>query len=65
LIERVAEVRKLREAFQPTIPTTIGQERNTNPFKRPDSADLRETIGMVGADNVEVFAETRQRKDSF
>ena len=65
LIERVAEVRKLREAFQPTIPTTIGQERNTNPFMRPDSADLRETLGMVGADNVEVFAETRQRKDSF
>jgi hydroxyacylglutathione hydrolase len=65
LIARAAQVRELRAANQPTIPTTIGMERLTNPFMRPDSKDLRETIGLVDAEDVDVFAETRQRKDKF
>jgi hypothetical protein len=32
---------------------------------RPDSKELRATLGMENADNVAVFAETRKRKDSF
>ncbi|MEM7080688.1 MAG: hydroxyacylglutathione hydrolase C-terminal domain-containing protein [Pseudomonadota bacterium] len=47
------------------MPTTIGQERATNPFVRPDSATLQETLGMVGSEPVAVFAETRKRKDNF
>ena len=49
----------------PTVPSTLGQERATNPFLRPSSADLQETLGMLGADIVDVFAETRRRKDQF
>jgi hydroxyacylglutathione hydrolase len=65
LAARVEQIRELRAAHKPTIPTTIGIERKTNPFMRPDSINLRETLGMSGADNIEVFAETRRRKDSF
>lgn len=65
LVERVADIRKLRAEYQPTIPTTIGLERNTNPFMRPDSANLRTTLGMPDAEDVDVFAETRHRKDNF
>jgi hydroxyacylglutathione hydrolase len=65
LVERAAQVTKLRAANLPTVPTSIGLERRTNPFLRPDSADLRATLGMPDADNVAVFAETRHRKDNF
>jgi hydroxyacylglutathione hydrolase len=65
LVERAAEVEKLRAANLPTVPTTIGLERQTNPFLRPDSTELRATLGMLDADNVTVFAETRRRKDKF
>jgi hydroxyacylglutathione hydrolase len=62
---RSAEIDDLRAKGVPTVPTTIGRERATNPFLRPESADLQATIGLVGADPVAVFAETRKRKDNF
>lgn len=62
---RAKEIEKLRAAGKPTVPSTIGLEKATNPFLRPGSEDLQETIGLKGADLVDVFAETRRRKDSF
>ena len=41
------------------------RERATNPFLRPQSGDLRATIGLAGAADVEVFAKTRALKDAF
>lgn len=65
LAARVAEIRALRAQNQPTIPTTLQMEKATNPFLRPGSPDLQRTIGLLGADLVEVFAETRRLKDHF
>ncbi len=65
LLERVHEVNRLRACGQPTIPTTVADERATNPFLRPDSDDLRTTVGLSHATDVEVFARTRALKDSF
>ena len=65
LLARAAEIDQLRAAGQPTVPTTIGAELASNPFVRPDSRNLQETIGLVGSDPVAVFAETRRRKDNF
>lgn len=65
LNERAEEIASLRAKGVPTVPTTIGLEKATNPFLRPDSADLQKTLGMAGGDLVEVFAETRRRKDHF
>jgi len=65
LVERVADVARARAAGNPTIPTTVALEKATNPFWRPSSRGLRETIGMVGASDVEVFAKTRALKDAF
>jgi hydroxyacylglutathione hydrolase len=48
-----------------TIPTTIGLEKETNPFLRAAEPDIRETLGMAEATNDEVFAEIRKRKDTF
>jgi hydroxyacylglutathione hydrolase len=65
LVERAAEVDRLRAMGLPTVPTTIGRERRTNPFLRPDSPALRATLGLPGASLVEVFAETRRRRNTY
>ena len=65
LADRVAEVARLRDAGEPTVPSTLALEKATNPFLRPASRNLRETIGLVGASDVEVFAKTRALKDAF
>lgn len=62
---RMAEVEKLRAAGTPTIPTTIGLEKATNPFLRPMSDNIQETVDMIGAPLPKVFAEVRTRKDNF
>jgi hydroxyacylglutathione hydrolase len=49
LIARMAEVTAMREAGEPTVPTTIALERATNPFMR--------------AASVEQLAERRAAKD--
>ena len=65
LVERAAQVARLRAAGKPTVPTTLMEERATNPFLRPQSSGLRETIGLEEAPDVEVFARTRALKDAF
>ncbi len=65
LLERAREISLLRQQGKPTIPSTIGLEKATNPFLRPMSSDLQSNLGMKGADLVDVFAETRRRKDIF
>lgn len=65
LVARAEEIAQLRSRGEPTVPTTIGLEKATNPFLRPTSADLQQTVGLVGSDAVTVFAETRRRKDNF
>ena len=65
LVERCAEIDRLRADGVPTVPTTLAREKATNPFLRPSSANLQETVGLVGGSLVEVFAETRRRKDNF
>jgi hydroxyacylglutathione hydrolase len=62
---RMKEVEALRAKDAPTIPTTIGLEKRTNPFMRPGSAEIRHALGLEGASDVEVLAETRRRKDAF
>ena len=65
LKKRMTEVERLRAEGKSTIPSTIGLERETNPFLRPTSGELRRALGLDTADLVEVFAETRRRKDVF
>ena len=65
LVERAAEIDALRAAGTPTVPTTLAREKATNPFLRPMSDTLRKTLAMGDASDVDVFAETRRRKDNF
>jgi hydroxyacylglutathione hydrolase len=65
LRDRAAEVDRRRAANLPTVPSTLAEERATNPFLRASSRALRETIGLPEAADVEVFARTRALKDAF
>ena len=65
LKSRARAVDAARAKGQPTIPSTIGEERATNPFFRADERSIAETIGLAGEDAVAVFAEVRRRKDNF
>jgi hydroxyacylglutathione hydrolase len=65
LESRAREVEDMRARLEPTIPTTMGQERATNPFLRPDDPVIRHALDMVDAETVAVFAEIRARKDAF
>jgi hydroxyacylglutathione hydrolase len=55
----------LRAKDLPTIPTPVQLEKDTNPFLRPDSRNIQATLAMPEASVVDVFAETRRRKDNF
>lgn len=62
---RSKEIDRLRADNVPTVPTTVALEQTTNPFLRADEKSLKAALNMADADAVEVFAETRRRKDSF
>jgi hydroxyacylglutathione hydrolase len=62
---RERQVSELRKAGRPTIPSTMAEEREANPFLRADNPALAAAIGMPGAAPHEVFGEIRRRKDSF
>lgn len=60
---RVAQVEALRKMGEATLPTTIDKELATNPFLRPRVASVRDRLGMADAEDWEVFAEIRERKN--
>ena len=62
---READVKIKRERGEPTVPSRLCEELAANPFLRADQPDLKDTLGMANADPVAVFAEIRQRKDTF
>lgn len=65
LKSRMRYVESQRAQVKPTIPTVLGLEKRTNPFLRPNSPDIRRTLKMEEASDVDVFAEIRKRKDAF
>ncbi len=65
LVRRSREIDALRAAGRPTVPSTIGEERRTNPFLRADDPALAAAMGLPAAGPVAVFAEIRRRKDAF
>lgn len=63
LAERIRRDWALRADGGCTIPTTIGVERETNPFLRTHSATIRSKVGVDGEDGAAIFAATRALKD--
>ena len=58
-----AEIDAKRERGEPTVPTQLGRELETNPFLRADKANLRDRWG--GTTPAQTFGALRAAKDAF
>ena len=70
LAEKLARVQALRREGKFTVPSTIGEEKATNPFLRMDSRELAASVrervpNLPPADAVALFAAVRALKDRF
>ena len=63
LQQRLVDVTAARDRFIPTVPTTLGVEKRTNPFLRWDNTALQASV--ASHDPIETFARIRGRKDQF
>jgi hydroxyacylglutathione hydrolase len=62
---RAAEAEKAKAEGRFLVPTTIGQEKATNPFLRAGEPALARSVGKEGADAGTVFAALREWKNRF
>ncbi|MEL7345594.1 MAG: hydroxyacylglutathione hydrolase [Pseudomonadota bacterium] len=62
---RQAAVAALRAAKRPAVPTSLREEKATNPFLRAGLQTVKDDISLGKASDVEVFAEIRRRRDEF
>ena len=67
LVARAQQVMQMRERGEPTVPSTIGEEKRTNPFVRVDiSEEIRKNVGVTSDDtDDDAFAKVRSAKDNF
>jgi hydroxyacylglutathione hydrolase len=69
LAERLKKVRSLRARGLPTVPSTIAEEKETNPFLRWESREIQQNLQKqfpnMSLNPVSVFAEIRRLKDQF
>lgn len=66
LLDRKREVEALRERGDATLPVTLARELETNPFLRPRSPAIRNSLGLAAdVPDAKVFEELRRRKDRF
>ncbi|MEW9919677.1 hydroxyacylglutathione hydrolase [Marimonas sp. MJW-29] len=65
LISRADAINAARAKDEPTVPSTLSTELETNPFLRAADPGIRANLGMPTAPDAEIFAEIRKRKDNF
>lgn len=65
LNERIKAITAKRKAGQPTVPSLLSEELDTNPFLRADLPQLQSALDMTGSAPQDVFAAIRARKDKF
>lgn len=63
--EKLEWAKQQVENGEPTVPTSIADEKKTNPFMRNHLPEMKEALGMQGADDVAVMKELRERKNNF
>ena len=69
ILERIDQVKKLRQQNLPSLPSTIELEHQVNPFLRRHSPELqthlKEKCNCDLSDDLSIFTELRRWKDSF
>lgn len=62
---RIARIEAADTSGTPIVPSTIAEEKATNPFLRAVEPEVATLIGLPDADPAAVFSEIRHRKDTF
>ena len=65
LKEKQVDILKKLNSNQPTIPSTLGQEIETNIFLRCNDPEIKHAIGLKDSSELEVFSKLRDLKDTF
>jgi hydroxyacylglutathione hydrolase len=65
LQQRMVKVDRLRAKSKATLPTTLDQELETNPFLREDDPAIKKNLGMTDKQACDVFRKIRELKDHF
>jgi hydroxyacylglutathione hydrolase len=70
LREKLARVQEIRREGTPTVPSTIAEEKETNPFLRTGSPELAASVrrlvpDLPAEDPVALFAAVRRLKDNY
>lgn len=67
LQKRYEEIVGKRKRGEPTVPSLMGEEKETNPFLRGDvSAEIRKNVGAENdEDSAVIFGKIRRAKDTF
>ncbi|MEM7642283.1 MAG: hydroxyacylglutathione hydrolase [Pseudomonadota bacterium] len=65
ITSRKAEVERLRAEGEPSVPSALDTERNTNPFLRAHEPSLKDATGTIGKSDETTFAAARLAKDAF
>ncbi len=65
LISRIKRIETARATGVPTVPSSLTEEKHTNPFLRADIPEFKAAIGMADTPDVDVFAYVRAQKDKF
>ena len=65
LKDRMDRIDIMRGNDEPTVPSRLSEEVETNPFLRATDPAIQAHLDMTGSDPVDVFAEIRARKDRY
>lgn len=62
---RATAVDRARAADEATVPSSLGEEKATNPFLRADDPAFARALGLADRPPTEIFAAIRAAKDRF
>lgn len=69
ILKHQEDVRRLRMQGLPSLPSTLKQERDMNPFLRAHLPEIKNSLqskfGTFPSDPIKIFAELRKMKDKF
>jgi hydroxyacylglutathione hydrolase len=65
LIDKENEIEAKIKSKKPTIPSTLKDEIQTNIFLRCDDQDIKATLNLKKASDLEIFTKLRDLKDNF
>ncbi|EME30514.1 hydroxyacylglutathione hydrolase [Galdieria sulphuraria] len=62
---KLAWAEQRRSLHEPTVPSTLSEEVQYNPFMRVTEKKLQESLRMLDSDPVDILAYLRKQKDNF